>query len=145
MLCDLCVMERNIASARFTAGILCALLLVRNSLSPEERLKTPIAIEATPARLLHTTVRKHRLVTADDVSTLLSSRDDNKKDMTYCTVMLLICTAPDSTSLAILNPRAKLSVNTAPLSPYSVSFAISIASSSLSTPIKLTIGPKDSV
>ena len=52
---------------------------------------------------------------------------------------------PVSICLATLNPAVRSSVNTAELRPYSVSLAISMASSSLSTTISETVGPKDSV
>ncbi len=51
---------------------------------------------------------------------------------------------PDSICLATLKPDARSFVNTAELRPYSVSLANSMASSSLSTTIKETVGPKDS-
>jgi hypothetical protein len=67
------------------------------------------------------------------------------KLVSSCTLIELMCTAPVSICFAILKPRCKFSVNTADARPYSVSFAILIASSSDSTTNSDTVGPKDSV
>ena len=58
---------------------------------------------------------------------------------------IYIETYPLSICFAILKPRARFSVKTALERPYSVSFAISIASSSLEISMMETEGPKDSV
>ncbi len=55
--------------------------------------------------------------------------------------MLLICTAPDSYPFATLSPVARFSVYTAPVRPYSVSFASASASSSVSKVYSETVGP----
>lgn len=53
-------------------------------------------------------------------------------------------TYPDSICFATRRPAARSVVKTEALSPYSVSFAIWMASSSESTENKETVGPKDS-
>ena len=62
-----------------------------------------------------------------------------------CTLMLFICTAPVWIRFPSVNPFARFWVNTAPLSPYSVSLLMAIACLSLSTAMRLTVGPKVSI
>jgi len=73
-------------------------------------------------------------------SKVLGVSDIGKKNLKK-----IIETYPLSICFAILKPRARFSVKTALERPYSVSFAISIASSSLEISMMETEGPKDSV
>lgn len=54
-------------------------------------------------------------------------------------------TYPVSICFATLNPAARFSVKMAEESPYSVSFATAMASSSVLKVKRATVGPKDSV